>query len=61
MNYEEQLTPISRKLIKNWPDKIKSYQADEYIYHVRNQEIRQSLLYDQFIGNANSQITSAEI
>ena len=40
---EEQLTPVSRKLLKNWPDKIKSYQADEYIYHVRNQEIRQSL------------------
>ncbi len=42
-HYQNLLTPVSRKLIRNWPDKIKSYEADEYIYHVRNQEIRQSL------------------
>jgi isobutyryl-CoA mutase len=41
--YENQLTPVSRKLIKHWPDKIESYQAEEYIYQVRNQEIRQPL------------------
>src|SRR5450755_1895041 len=40
---ENELTPVSRKLIKNWPDKVKLYQADEYVYRVRNQEIRQSL------------------
>ncbi len=40
---EEQLTPVSRKLISHWPEKIKSYQAAEYIYQVRNQEIRQNL------------------
>jgi isobutyryl-CoA mutase len=48
--YENLLTPVSRKLIKNWPDKIKSYQADEYIYHVRNQEIRQSLYATSLSG-----------
>ena len=49
-HFEELLTPISRKLIKNWPDKIKSYEADEYIYHVRNQEIRQSLYTTSLSG-----------
>lgn len=48
--YENQLTPVSRKLIKNWPEKIKSYQQDEYIYHVRNQEIRQSLYTTSLSG-----------
>ena len=48
--YENLLTPVSRKLIKNWPDKIKSFQADEYIYHVRNQEIRQSLYTTSLSG-----------
>jgi methylmalonyl-CoA mutase len=47
---ENQLTPVSRKLLKNWPDKIKSYQADEYIYHVRNNEIRQSLFTTSLSG-----------
>jgi isobutyryl-CoA mutase len=40
---EEQLTPVSRKLIRHWPEKVKSYQADEYIYRVRDEEIRQAL------------------
>ena len=40
---EEQLTPVSRKLIRHWPEKIKSYQADEYVYRVREEEIRQPL------------------
>ena len=47
---ENLLTPISRKLIRNWPDKIKSYQADEYTYHVRNQEIKQSLYTTSLSG-----------
>ncbi len=48
--HQNLLTPVSRKLIKNWPDKIKSYEADEYIYHVRNQEIRQSLYTTSLSG-----------
>jgi methylmalonyl-CoA mutase len=48
--YENLLTPVSRKLIKNWPDKIKSYQADEYVFHVRNKEIRQSLFTTSLSG-----------
>ena len=49
-HYENQLTPVSRKLLKNWPDKIKSYQADEYVFYVRNQEIRQSLYTTSLSG-----------
>jgi isobutyryl-CoA mutase len=47
---ENQLTPVSRKLLQHWPDKIKSYQAKEYVYHVRNQEIRQSLYTTSLSG-----------
>jgi methylmalonyl-CoA mutase len=43
IHYENLLSPVSRKLLKGWSDKIKSYQSDEYIYQVRNQEIKQSL------------------
>ena len=49
-HYENLLTPVSRKLLKGWPDKIKSYQSDEYIYHVRNLEIRQSLYTTSLSG-----------
>jgi isobutyryl-CoA mutase len=42
-DFENQLNPVSRKLIRNWPEKIKSYQTDEYVFNVRNREIRQSL------------------
>ena len=49
-DYENQLTPVSRKLIRNWPEKIKSYQADEYVFHVRNQEIRQRLYTTSLSG-----------
>jgi len=47
---ENQLTPVSRKLLRNWPDKIKSYQADEYFFHVRNQEVRQRLYTTSLSG-----------
>jgi len=48
--HENLLTPVSRKLLKGWPDKIKSYQSDEYVYQVRNQEIRQSLYTTSLSG-----------
>jgi len=41
--YDQELTPVSRKLIRHWPSKKQSYQADEYVYSVRNREIRQPL------------------
>jgi methylmalonyl-CoA mutase len=38
--YTEQLTPVSRKLITNWPEKIKEYNKDFYEYTVRDKQIR---------------------
>ncbi|HVY73836.1 MAG TPA: methylmalonyl-CoA mutase family protein [Puia sp.] len=49
-HYEAQLTPVSRKLIKNWAEKIKSFQQDQYQYQVRNQEIVQALFSETLSG-----------
>ena len=54
--YEAQLTPVSRKLIKNWPEKIKSYQQDRYSYNVRNQQITQSLFTTSLSGTRISKV-----
>lgn len=41
--YESQLTPVSRKLMQKWPDKLKAYQEDYYQYTVRDKVIRQPM------------------
>jgi methylmalonyl-CoA mutase len=38
-----QLTPVARKLITNWPQKVKAYQEDFYEYTVRDKKIRQPM------------------
>lgn len=38
--YTDQLTPISRKLITNWPEKMAEYQKDFYEYTVRDKVIK---------------------
>jgi methylmalonyl-CoA mutase len=38
--YTDQLTPVSRKLIQSWPEKIKAYKEDFYEYHVRDKTIK---------------------
>ncbi|MBK7561764.1 MAG: methylmalonyl-CoA mutase family protein [Chitinophagaceae bacterium] len=38
--YNEQLTPVARKLITNWPKKIAEYQKDFYEYTVREKVIK---------------------
>ena len=43
MQYDALLTPISRKLIQNWPLKLKAYEEDFYTYSIRNTEIRQDM------------------
>lgn len=45
-----QLTVISRKLITNWPTKIKAYQEDLYQYTVRNQTISQPMFSTTLSG-----------
>ena len=41
--YQDQLTPVSRKLISHWNEKIKEYQKDYYEYTVREKLIRQPM------------------
>ncbi len=48
--FENQLTPVSRKLINNWPEKVKAYQQDYYEYNVRNKTIRQPLFTESLSG-----------
>jgi methylmalonyl-CoA mutase len=42
--YTDQLTPVSRKLIQKWPEKLKAYQEDYYEYNVRDKKIRQEMV-----------------
>jgi isobutyryl-CoA mutase len=49
--YSEQLTPVSRKLIHNWPEKIKAYGQDYYEYTVREKTIRQPLFSTSLSGS----------
>lgn len=46
----EQLTPVSRKLINNWPEKVKAYQQDFYEYTVRDKTIRQPMTTTSLSG-----------
>lgn len=48
--YENQLTPVSRKLIQKWPEKVHAYQADYYEYHVRDKVIRQPMFSESLSG-----------
>ena len=41
--YTEQLTPVARKLITNWPEKIKAYDKDYFEYNVRDKLIKQEM------------------
>jgi isobutyryl-CoA mutase len=49
--YSEQLTPVSRKLIHNWPEKVKAYGQDYYEYTVREKVIRQPLFSTSLSGS----------
>jgi methylmalonyl-CoA mutase len=48
--YNEQLTPVSRKLITNWQEKIKEYGKDYYEYTVRDKLIRQEMFTKSLSG-----------
>ena len=50
-HFTEQLTPVSRKLIQNWPQKIKAYQQDYYEYSVREKIIRQPMSSQSLSGS----------
>jgi methylmalonyl-CoA mutase len=42
---EEQLHPECKRLLKQWPEVIKQYTAENFIYKVRDKEIKQPLYY----------------
>lgn len=48
--YTDQLTPVARKLINNWPEKIKAYQQDYYEYKVRDKVIKQEMFSTSLSG-----------
>jgi methylmalonyl-CoA mutase len=48
--FNEQLTPVSRKLISNWSEKVKEYQKDFYEYSVRDKVIRQAMTTTSLSG-----------
>ena len=48
--YQEQLTPVSRKLISNWPGKLAEYQKDFYEFTVRDKVIRQAMTTQSLSG-----------
>jgi methylmalonyl-CoA mutase len=43
---EENLDGECKRLLREWPETIKRYKADEFIFKVRDKEIRQSLYYE---------------
>ena len=54
--YSDQLTPVSRKLIQNWPEKIKAYQQDYYEFNVRDKKIRQEMFTTSLSGTRISKV-----
>ena len=48
--YTDQLTPVAKKLITNWPNKIAEYNKDFYEFKVRDKVIQQPLTYKSLSG-----------
>ena len=47
---EEKLSPTNKKLIAEWPEKLKIYAADNFEYHVRDKVIKQQIFYKTLSG-----------
>ncbi len=48
--FTDQLTPVAKKLITNWPNKLKEYKKEFYEYTVRNKLIRQPMVTKSLSG-----------
>jgi isobutyryl-CoA mutase len=55
--YTEQLTPVARKLINNWPNKVAEYQKDFYEYTVRDKVIKQPMTTKSLSGTRIPKVT----
>ncbi|MDN3551461.1 methylmalonyl-CoA mutase family protein [Mucilaginibacter aquaedulcis] len=42
---EARLHPDCKRLLQDWPETVKKYKAENFIYHVRDKEIKQPLYY----------------
>lgn len=49
--YTEQLTPVSRKLVQHWNEKVNEYNKDYYEYTVRDKVIRQEMFTRSLSGS----------
>ena len=45
-HYEEMLHHECRRLLKEWPETVKKYEQDFFVYTVRDKEIKQQLYYE---------------
>ncbi len=54
--YNDQLTPVSRKLIQKWPEKLKAYEQDYYEFNVRDKKIRQEMFSTSLSGTRISKV-----
>ena len=52
----EQLTPVAKKLVFNWPKKIAEYQKDFYEFTVRDKVIRQAMNSKSLSGTKISKV-----
>lgn len=48
--HENQLTPVSKKLLQKWPEKLQAYQQDFYEYTVRDKTIKQPMFVTSLSG-----------
>ncbi len=48
--YSDQQTPVAKKLIAHWPDKVKAYQQDFYEYKVRDKIFKQPMFSTSLSG-----------
>ncbi len=48
--YTEQLTPVAKKLITNWPNKVAEYKKEFYEYTVRDKVIKQPMVTKSLSG-----------
>ncbi len=48
--YTEQLTPVAKKLITNWPNKVNEYSKDHYEYKVRDKVLKMEMATKSLSG-----------
>ncbi len=44
--FEENLNGECKRLLQDWPETVKKYTANEFVYKVRDKEIRQAMYYE---------------